>query len=296
MKRRGTWLEYYAENSAPLHVNEWLLKQAGATKGVIAHYRRNSGLMVNGAILTVENPVVAIGDAISLEVFKPEESGTVPELMGIEILFEDEHLVAVNKPPNMKTHPNFEGETGTLANALAFHFMMEGAGTAIRHVHRLDEDTSGAILFAKHALAQGIMDRELQDHLIARTYLAAVHGLPRPAKGTVSVPIGKDRHHASRRRVSPGGQPAVTHYEVIQHNGSDSILKVSLETGRTHQIRVHLSHIGHPIIGDKLYGRPSSLINRQALHAAHISFSHPITKELLTLDAPIPKDMRRWKM
>ncbi|KZZ85108.1 RluA family pseudouridine synthase [Bacillus sp. SJS] len=295
MKKRGTWLEYKVTDLAPVYVNEFLIQTAGASKGVIHHYRKANGLKVNGTILSAENPLVHNGDIVSLEVFKAEKNDIVSEFMELDILFEDDHIIAINKPAGMKTHPNSPGETGTLANALAFYYMMQGEDAAVRHVHRLDEDTSGAILFAKHALAQAIMDKALQEHFISRTYVAAVQGVPRPKKGTISQPIGKDRHHPSKRRVSTGGQPAVTHYEMVQSSSSGAVLKVQLETGRTHQIRVHLSYIGNPIIGDRLYGDPSHLIERQALHAAHIRFHHPITNEKIDLTAPFPADMKRWE-
>ncbi|AZB42003.1 RluA family pseudouridine synthase [Bacillus sp. FJAT-42376] len=295
MKRRGSWLEFPVGETGPVHINDFLLQQVGASKGVIAHYRKTEGLMLNGSLLHEENPRVEKGDTVSLEVFKPEKEEIIPEFRELDILFEDEHLIALNKPAGMKTHPNEAKETGTLANALAFYYMMQGEERAVRHVHRLDEDTSGAILFAKHALAQSVMDRALQEHEISRTYIAAVHGQPKPKKGTIDKPIGRDRHHSSRRRVSAGGQSAVTHYELLKSSGSESVLRIQLETGRTHQIRVHLSHIGHPIIGDKLYGKPSGMIDRQALHAARIRFRHPLTNEEMHLCAPFPEDMIRWE-
>ncbi|MTH53455.1 RluA family pseudouridine synthase [Bacillus mangrovi] len=295
VKRKGTWLEFQAENKNPMHVNEWLRESVKASQGVISQYRKQHGLMVNHASIGSANPIVAAGDTVALEVFRQEKDGTIPEYKELSILYEDDHLIAINKPAGMKTHPNEPGETGTLANALAFHYMMQGEDTPVRIVHRLDEDTTGAILFAKHALSQAIMDRDLQDHSIFRTYSAVVNGVPDPPAGTIAEPIGRDRHHPSRRRVSPGGQAAVTHYETVKVLNSSALLKIRLETGRTHQIRVHLSHIGHSIIGDPLYGRPSSKISRQALHASAISFRHPITGEDLLLTAPFPEDMKEWE-
>jgi 23S rRNA pseudouridine1911/1915/1917 synthase len=163
----------------------------------------------------------------------------------------------------------------------------------VRQVHRLDKDTSGAIIFAKHDLAHTLLNQALELRKIKRTYIAIIEGkLPQP-KGKIDQPIGRDRHHATRRRVSPQGQRAITHYQVKQYVATNrlSIVSLQLDTGRTHQIRVHLSSIGHPIIGDVLYGGKKGSIGRQALHALKVSLIHPFTAEKIEVEADFPSDM-----
>jgi 23S rRNA pseudouridine1911/1915/1917 synthase len=191
-------------------------------------------------------------------------------------------------------HPVERHGTGSLANAVAAYYASTGQAVAVRHIHRLDADTTGPVLYAKNALAQISLDAAMREKRIARVYLAVVHGVPARGRGTIDAPIGRDRHHAGRRRVSPTGEPAVTHYETVrawpEHN--TALLRLRLETGRTHQIRVHLSHIGHPLVGDTLYGgRPSPRIRRQALHGESLAFPHPWTRETVRVEAPLPADL-----
>ena len=157
----------------------------------------------------------------------------------------------------------------------------------MRHVHRLDRDTTGALLFAKHPFVGSMLDRMLEDREIKRTYLAMVHGMIPDKKGTIQASIGRDRHHATRRRVSPSGQPATTFFEVLKVDNKKKLLlvKCSLATGRTHQIRVHFSHMDHPLVGDLLYGG-KPIFQRQALHAVKLEFKHPFTEEVITCHAP----------
>lgn len=174
---------------------------------------------------------------------------------------------------------------------MTFHMQMQGEYRAIKHIHRLDRDTTGAILFAKHALAGAILDKEPQERRIKRTYLALVHGEMSKNKGTIREPIGRDRHHPTRRRVSPGGQPVATNYEIIEYFRKQnlSLIKCRLDTGRTHQIRVHLSRIGHPLAGDTLYGG-KPVFARQALHAVKMEIPHPFSEEAIVCHAPFLDD------
>ncbi|MCD7035191.1 RluA family pseudouridine synthase [Metabacillus sp. GX 13764] len=294
MKIKGEWLEYKAElKNGPVYLNEYLQKVIGASKANILEWRKTGAIQWNNEILGDFNPLVQDGDQILLHVFAEETEDLQPEYKEIEVLFEDEHLLIANKPAGMATHPNEQNQKGTFANALAFYYQMTGQHCRVRQVHRLDQDTSGAIVFAKHALAQTLLDKALQEHLIKRTYIALAEGRLHRKKGTFNDPIGKDRHHPTRKRVSENGQAAVTHYEVIKglREQKLTIVKLQLETGRTHQIRVHLSHAGNPIAGDELYGSENSQFSSQALHAAEINLTHPFTGEALTIRAPFPEEM-----
>jgi 23S rRNA pseudouridine1911/1915/1917 synthase len=230
---------------------------------------------------------LAFGDRLQINVFQPEEPNVIPAFHEVDVLYEDDHLLILNKPPGMDTHPNAPGQTDTLANAAAFHVQSEGSSLNVRHIHRLDRDTSGAVLFAKTSFAGAILDKMLEERKVKRTYLAVADGKLKNRKGTIDRPIGRDRHHPVRRRVSKTGQAAITHYEVVSwlKKEQQTLIRCSLETGRTHQIRVHFSDIGHPLAGDKLYGG-SGTYKRQALHAVKMELNHPFTEELIICHAP----------
>lgn len=220
----------------------------------------------------------------------PEQS--TPALP-IELLYEDDHLLIANKPAGMMVHPVREEQDGTLVHALAAHFAQRGEQVSIHPVHRLDKDTSGAILIAKSSYGHQLADRLLREGGIHREYVAVVSGLLEKQRGTIDAPIGRDPKHPTKRRVALGGDAAVTHYEVIKQSSYMSMVRVWLETGRTHQIRVHFEHIGHPLAGDAMYGGARGLLRRQALHASSLTFHHPLLNEKLQCEAPLPADLKR---
>ncbi|MFC4714036.1 RluA family pseudouridine synthase [Planococcus dechangensis] len=201
-----------------------------------------------------------------------------------DILFEDEHFIIANKPKGLATHPNDNHQDDTFVNGLIAYVQKSG-GTYLEHIHRLDQGTSGLLLVAKHPIAKNVMDRMVEQKLVQREYEALVKGLVRGQSGTLDFPLGRDRHHATRRRVSPNGQNAVTHYRVIERADGRSLLHLTLETGRTHQIRAHLSHTKHPIIGDELYGGPPTENGEYFLHAFRIAFIHPFTGQQVDIEA-----------
>lgn len=279
---------------AGISLQQMLREKMKAPKTLVHKWRMDREVKVNDADPNWTSPLIE-KDSVMIRLFQDEEFDITPEYMELDLLFEDEHFLIINKPAGMDTHPNDPGQTGTLSNGIAFHFQMQGMSRKIRHIHRLDHDTSGAIVFAKHALSHAILDRLLEERLIKRTYTAIVQGKMKQKKGQIDQPIGKDRHHPVRRRVSPGGQPALTHFKTEDYNTrfDVSLVKLQLDTGRTHQIRVHLSHIGYPISGDDLYGGNKNLIDRQALHASEITVMHPFTDEKVTVSADFPDDMKR---
>lgn len=293
LKRVGEWLEVTVPKEwANATVFSFLTKKLGASKALIQKWNQSTAIKRNNTIADV-NHKLEDKDRIYLHLFKEEEYGVLPENVPVNILYEDDHLIIVNKPAGMDTHPNEPNQKGTLANAVAFYYQLNGEQIRVRHIHRLDRDTSGAVIFAKHDLSQSILDQDLQVKKIKRTYLAIVKGKLSLLKGIIDKPIGRDRHHATRRRISPHGQKAITHYKVEKYdpNLNLSILSLQLETGRTHQIRVHLGSINHPIIGDTLYGGSQDLIKRQALHAKQIALFHPLTYEKIEVEADIPTDI-----
>jgi pseudouridine synthase, RluA family len=205
-----------------------------------------------------------------------------------EVLYEDDFCLVLNKPAGMPVHESYAGQTGTLDEAAAHWLLGRGDPLPVRHIHRLDDDTSGPVLYSKNDLAQWILDEAMREKRIDRRYLAVVQGRVKKSSGTVNAPIGKDRHHSTRRRVTPGGDTAVTHYETVRLLPNATLVRVQLETGRTHQIRVHMSYIGHPLVGDKLYGGNIKLLPHQALHGERLLFPHPWTGEMIEAAAMEP--------
>lgn len=285
--RKGEWFEIMIpEKWANFSVEELFRTIWHAPKKQTHSLRMEKRVKVNGQVAIWTVPL-KIKDRLEIQLFIEEGCTIRPNFYDLSILYEDDHLLVVNKPAHMDTHPNSPNQMDTLANAVAFHLQAKGEYRQIKHIHRLDQDTTGAVLFAKYPFIGAILDQLLEKREIKRTYLAIVQGILPTKKGTIEKPIGRDRHHATRRRVSPGGQPAITHYEVL---GTDprkniSIVKCSLETGRTHQIRVHFSHIGHPLAGDQLYGG-NPIFSRQALHAVKLELIHPFTEEMVQCYAP----------
>ena len=290
--RKGEWLEVLIpdiwENKtiADLFRTEW-----GAPKKLTHLFRVEEKILINGKRANWNLPLIS-GTKLQIKLFEEEEIKVIPTFIDVPILYEDDHVIVFNKPPFMATHPNDPLiDVNTLVNAAAFYLLSKGEIRNIRQIHRLDMDTSGAILFAKHALAGAILDRMLENREIKRTYLAMVHGLLKIKKGTIREPIGRDRHHATRRRVSPTGQDSITHFQVLNVDSKNQVSYVLcwLDTGRTHQIRVHFSHLAHPLVGDTLYGGKQT-VKRQALHAVKLEFNHPFFQEKVECHAPFLDD------
>lgn len=240
------------------------------------------------------------GEEVSLEVPPPEPAEPRPQDLGLRVLYQDEHLAVVSKPAGMVVHPAAGHREGTLVNAALFSLQgLSGIGGMQRPgiIHRLDRDTSGLLVVAKEDRAHLLLQEMVRERALKRFYLALVHGVPASTLGTVEAPVGRDPRDRKKMAVtSRGGKPAVTHFRVLEDFGTASLLEVELVTGRTHQIRVHLSYIGHPVAGDATYGRRGRLerelgLNRQFLHAHRLRFSHPFTGQPMEFEDPLPEDL-----
>jgi 23S rRNA pseudouridine1911/1915/1917 synthase len=292
VSRKGDWFEaVITEKQAGISLEAFLKEYWKMPKKLLHQFRMKKKVKVNNEIVNW-NQLLQPNDRLQIQFYFSEENKLKPFYQELDLLYEDDHLLIINKPAGMDTHPNNPTDEHTLSNIVAFHFIMEGLPTSPRHIHRLDRDTSGAILFAKHPLAASLLDQMLEKREIKRTYIAIVDGIVKQNKGTINASIGRDRHHATRRRVSPSGQHAITNYRVVQRNQQlqQTLVELSLQTGRTHQIRVHMSHIGHPLVGDSLYGGSSSPF-KQALHAIRLQLTHPFTEENIEVMAPAPSDI-----
>jgi 23S rRNA pseudouridine1911/1915/1917 synthase len=265
---------------------------------------RIQALIKSGNVFLNGRPVkahqkIAPGAEISVTVPEPEPVGIVPENIPLNILHEDNDIVVVNKPAGMVVHPGAGRTSGTLVNALLYYCgELPGIGGQLRPgiVHRLDKDTSGAIVVARTDRAMAHLSAEFRQRRVAKTYLALVWGTPPGASGTEEGPLARSRQNRQKMGVTPTGRRAVTHYETIETFGELSLLRVTIETGRTHQIRVHMSHMGHPVVGDTRYGRKRhvvlpSAVSRQMLHAQTIAFAHPADGRRVEFEAPLWEDM-----
>ncbi|MCE9615179.1 MAG: RluA family pseudouridine synthase [Lentisphaerae bacterium] len=237
------------------------------------------------------------GMTVRVVVPPPEPLALTPEAIPLDILFEDRDLIVLNKPAGLVVHPAAGHPSGTLVNALLHHCHdLAGINGTQRPgiVHRLDRDTTGVMVVAKHDHAMQALAEQFKAGVVHKQYVALVHGVPTPDTGTIESLIGRSRHDRKKMSATPShGRRAVTHYEVAEVLGDLARLNLRIETGRTHQIRVHLTHIGHPVVGDATYGsrRATAGATRQMLHAASLSFYHPKSGKRLTFEAPLPADM-----
>ncbi len=236
------------------------------------------------------NRIVHTGDVISM-LLDHDENTFEPNPIQVEVLYEDCDMLVVNKPPFLVVHPTKGHPEGTLANALSYHQYQKGQNYKIRFINRLDRDTSGLVLIAKNAYAQQIISEQMQADLVDKYYLAIVEGILKDDSGTIDLPIEREEELDIKRIVIDTGLPSVTHFEVLERFENHTMIKIKLETGRTHQIRVHFSHIGHAVLGDTLYGTPSDLISRQALHCTEMVFKPPREHQKISVVSQLPEDM-----
>lgn len=251
------------------------------------------GIFINDASVTVRHLLME-GEVLKV-VFPPEEPSMelLPKNLPLQIVYEDPYVLVVNKPPHQQSIPSRESRADSLANALLFYYHSTGLNATVHLVNRLDRDTSGLLLVAKHRHIHHLLSEQQKAGRLKRAYEAIVHGKFDVGSGTIDAPIGRKDDSIIERQVRQDGQRAVTHFRVIQELGEWTHVRLQLETGRTHQIRVHLSHIGHPIVGDDLYGGEKVDISRQALHCRELSFWHPMDKKELVFRAELPEDMKK---
>lgn len=236
---------------------------------------------------------VTVGDTVTVLIdFDEANSNIVATNIPLDIIYEDEYLLVINKPANLAVHPSILHFDNSLSNGVKFYFDKLGLKKKIRIVNRLDRNTSGLVIFAKNEYIQECLIKQMKTKELKKEYLAIIQGVLTTKIGTLSFPISRKEGSIIERTVSPDGDLAITHYDVINEFNNISLIHILLDTGRTHQIRVHFSYINHPILGDTLYGNTSELINRQALHSYKLTFVHPITQKTLSLEAPIPADMQ----
>jgi 23S rRNA pseudouridine1911/1915/1917 synthase len=281
------------EKEDGLKLREYLKKVAKLSGRLIRGAALHDKIKVNDKIVKL-NYILKKDDIIKFDVTKEESQNIEPEKMEIEVVYEDMDVIVVNKPSGIVVHPTKSYPNGTLANGLLYYFKEKNENCIVRLVSRLDMDTSGLILIAKNQFSHMALARDMQNDNFKKNYLAIVHGKLKSKEGTIDLPIYRPEKDSIKRIVDYRGQKSITHFNVIEEFNLGSLVKLTLDTGRTHQIRVHLSYIGNPIYGDSLYGtdKDDIYIKRQALHAYKLAFPHPRTGEIITLESNLPKDMQ----
>ncbi len=284
MAFEGVNMRFEAEKGG-ISVNDFL-KEKRFSRRLISRLKFENAILVNDAPVWT-NYILSAGDIVGVKFSEKQSENIVPQDIELEILYEDKHLLAVNKPHNTAIHPSHGHSENTLANAVMGYYEKSGIKTAIRIAGRLDLDTTGVVLISKDALTSKI----LSETVIDKYYTAIVCG-KLPEKGVINANI-KDLQEGMKRIISDDGKTAVTEYERLEYRNGYSLAGVKILTGRTHQIRLHMSHIGYPIVGDMLYGSDMSM-PRQALHAARLEFIHPIFEKKISISADMPMDMKEF--
>lgn len=274
---------------------EQFLRKQGYSKHLIIHLKTTiMGISIGGIQVYITH-ILKEGETLEIRLEEPESSlNIVPTPMDLDIVYEDEDLLVINKPAGLPIHPSQGHFDTTLANGMAWYFREKGETFVYRAVNRLDRDTTGLLILARHALSAAILSDMVKNRQIHRQYQAVVSGKPE-ISGTIIAPIARVDGSTIERCVdTQRGEYACTHYERLHYNAGlhCSLVSLKLETGRTHQIRVHMKHLGHPLFGDFLYNPDYSLIERQSLHSWKLAFQHPLTKKDLFFEAPLPDDMR----
>lgn len=283
----------YVNSSKYSNVKEVLKAEFSMSDRLLLKLKKLDKIYLNGNVTSVNHPVLE-NDLIECYLdYEEDNSNIVPTEMPLNIIYEDEAYIVVNKPAGIPVHPSMDHYTDSLSNEIAFYFNQIGLKKKIRPVNRLDKDTSGIVIFAKNEYIQECLVRQMKSKEFIKRYIAVVNGNLDNLEGTINAPIARKEGSIIERCVSETGDIAITHYKVLKRKTDFDIVECILETGRTHQIRVHFAYLGHSLLGDTLYGTSSNLINRQALHAYEVEFTHPLSKKKVKYITTVPEDLNK---
>lgn len=282
------------EDSAGLRVEQFLRRKRYSGQNLSEIKRMPKSILVNGVHYYMRQEL-SKGDHLQVRICETKNSEKIPPTnLPLNIIYEDEDLLVLNKPAGMPIHPSLNNYTNSMANALAYYFQSQGKPFIFRCCNRLDRDTSGLTIVSKHLVSGSILSDMTKYREVHREYLAIARGSVTPSEGTIQAPLGRKEGTIIERTVDwEHGEDAVTHYKVVKEANGHSLVSLRLETGRTHQIRIHMKYLGYPLIGDYLYNPNMEYMTRQALHSHHMEFTHPITGEHMSFTAPLPEDMAR---
>lgn len=283
----------YVNSNKYSNVKEVLKAEFSMSDRLLLKLKKLDKIYLNGNVTSANHSVLE-NDLIECYLdYEEDNSNIVPTEMSLNIIYEDEAYIVVNKPAGIPVHPSMDHYTDSLSNGIAFYFNQIGLKKKIRPVNRLDKDTSGIVIFAKNEYIQECLVRQMKSKEFIKKYIAVVNGNLDNLEGTINAPIARKEGSIIERCVSETGDIAITHYKVLKRKTDFDIVECILETGRTHQIRVHFAYLGHSLLGDTLYGTSSSLINRQALHAYEVEFTHPLSKKKVKYVANVPEDLNK---
>jgi len=279
------------DEDAGIKLKEVLYNRMKISGRLTRKLKRSKAIFVNGYNISLDSNLRK-GDIVKI-VMEDEVNKFEPQDIPISVVYEDMDLIIINKQPNIVVHPTKGHPDNTIANGLVNYLHKTNQRFKIRFINRLDRDTSGLLMIAKNPFTQQSLSNQMQSNRVEKKYLSVVKGIIEKDYGTIDAPIGRIESDSIHRKVIESGQRSITHYEVVERYNDASLVRLTLETGRTHQIRVHMKHIGHPLIGDELYGHvDDELINRQALHAESLKFFQPRTDEVKLVKAEIPDDIK----
>ena len=289
-------LEFEVKNNKYFNIKEILKNHFEISERLLAKLKRNQKIYLNNVPSYVSS-TVSIGDLIIVDLdFEEETENILPTEIPLDILYEDEAILIVNKPFGIPVHPSVLHFEDSLSNGIKHYFNLNKIYKKIRPVNRLDKDTSGIVIFAKNEYVQEALIRQMRNNIFKKEYLAILDGFIENDFGIIDASISRKEGSIIEREININGERAITHYNLIKKFEKDgqklSLVNFVLETGRTHQIRLHSKHLNHPILGDSLYGKSSNLISRQALHAYKIKFIHPISKKEFNLEIDLPEDIK----
>lgn len=268
------------------------LNKLKVAKNKINYFITNKCFYINGENVDIDT-LLHKDDYLDIDILAFEQIDYLPCEKKVEILYEDDYILVVNKPKKIIIFPENKEENGTMANVIAGLYTLRGEDRTIRHAHRLDKDTSGCLVYAKDVITHSILSSMFENNEVKKDYIAIVENKVKK-DGVITSNIGKDRHVNGKMAIARNGKSAFTSYHIEKTYNDVTVLKVRIKTGRTHQIRVHLSSIGHPLLGDYLYGAKIENINSVMLHAKRVTFTHPFTNQVMIVDAPIHKDMKKY--
>ena len=273
-------------------IDKFLKTHGYSSANITAIKKMPNNVVIDGEWVHM-NHRLKVGEVLTVNICEEDSSEKIPPVeMPLDIVYEDEDIIVINKPAGLSIHPSLNHYEDSLANGLAYYYETQGKPFIFRCANRLDKNTSGLTVIAKHLVSGNILSTMVKNREFHREYYAIVRGQLEQPEGTIDAPIGRVSDSIITRQVDfENGERAITHYKVIEEKNGHSLISIHLETGRTHQIRVHFKYIGHPLIGDHLYNPDYEYMQRQALHSHRIQFEHPITKKVMEFIAPLPNDM-----
>lgn len=285
----------YRVTNKDVSIKQILKEKLRVSENLVVKLKKNNKIFINNSPVYISHKIF-LGDILTVDLdFNENSDNIIPNKnINLDIIFEDEYMLVINKPAGIPVHPSISHFNDSLSNGVKYYFNSKGINKKIRPVNRLDKDTSGIVIFAKSEYIQEFLVQEMKKGNFKKYYIAILEGKLKEKQGTISAPIARKENSIIEREINENGDTSISHYKVLKESDKYSKTEFLLETGRTHQIRLHSKYIGHPIVGDFLYGTRDRNINRHLLHAYKVEIIHPITKKSLTFELSIPEIFNKY--